>query len=222
MKGTRRLKKTKRRLKKYNRKRKQSKQRKQMKQRKQSKRNVGKGLKELIEASKVGNVGDVRTQLNAEDNIINAHYHDRRREFGSTPLHVACRNNQVDIIRILLENGADPNSVDDFGQTPLIELMLMDTDNTNINNDVSVAIELLLEHGADINAKDDENDTALMYAVHAKKKTAVDVLLANYPDLHLVDGRGRTVLQIAQEKGDGDIVEAIEEAIAEENVPRLK
>ena len=220
---------TKRRIKRnYKKKRKtrirnQKKQSKQSKQRKQSNRNrnMGKGLKELIEASIVGNVGDVRTQLNTGDNIINAHYRDRR-ETGSTALHVACRNNRIDVIRILLDNGADPNSVDDFGQTPLIELMLMDTDQLNIGRDVSAAIELLLERGADINAKDDDNETALMLAIMTKNKRAVDVLLENRADLHLTDDRGRTVLQIAQDNGNGDIVEAIEEAIAQENIPVLK
>jgi ankyrin repeat protein len=185
---------------------------------KRYKRRDGKGLKELIEASIVGNVEAVRAQLNTEDNIINARYNDRRREFGSTALHVACRNNKVDVIRVLLENGADPNSVDDFGQTPLIELMLMEND-----GNVSAAIELLLEHGADINAKDDEDTTALMYACLSKNKNAVDVLLENRADIHLRDNTGKTALQIAQDKGNADIVEAIEAAIVEEeHVPILK
>jgi len=185
---------------------------------KRYKRRDGKGLKELIEASIVGNVEAVRAQLNTEDNIINARYNDRRREFGATALHVACRNNKVDVIRVLLENGADPNSVDDFGQTPLIELMLMEND-----GNVSAAIELLLEHGADINAKDDEDTTALMYACLSKNKNAVDVLLENRADIHLRDNTGKTALQIAQDKGNADIVEAIEAAIVEEeHVPILK
>jgi len=185
---------------------------------KRYKRAIGRGLKELIEASIVGNVEAVRAQLNTEDNIINARYNDRRREFGATALHVACRNNKVDVIRVLLENGADPNSVDDFGQTPLIELMLMEND-----GNVTAAIELLLEHGADINAKDSEDTTALMFACLSNNKNAVDVLLENRADIHLRDFMGRTALQIAQEKGNGEIVEAIEAAIVqEEHVPILK
>jgi ankyrin repeat protein len=39
--------------------------------------------------------------------------------FGWTALHAAAYQGRNDIIRILVENGANPNIMDIFGQTPL-------------------------------------------------------------------------------------------------------
>ena len=44
---------------------------------------------------------------------------DVRDEFGGTPLHWAVRQRQIDVTRLLLEHGADPNAVDKHSQTPL-------------------------------------------------------------------------------------------------------
>jgi ankyrin repeat protein len=44
---------------------------------------------------------------------------DVRDEFGGTPLHWAVRQHKIDVTRLLLEHGADPNAVDKHSQTPL-------------------------------------------------------------------------------------------------------
>jgi len=38
---------------------------------------------------------------------------------GSTPLHIATRYGNLDVVELLLEYGADPNVKDNKGKTPL-------------------------------------------------------------------------------------------------------
>lgn len=40
-------------------------------------------------------------------------------QFGESLIHLACRRADLDTVRYLLENGANPLAVDDFGRTPL-------------------------------------------------------------------------------------------------------
>lgn len=57
----------------------------------------------------------------------------------STPLHVAVKFNQSTIVKMLLENGANPNTVDFLGETPLV--IAKKQNNSNI-------VILLQEYGA--------------------------------------------------------------------------
>ncbi len=68
-----------------------------------------------------------------------------------TPLHHAISVHNPDIVRSLLEQGADVNA------RPPKHLYL----HTAARSQDSEILELLLEHGADVTAKDDEGDTAL-------------------------------------------------------------
>lgn len=61
---------------------------------------------------------------------------------GVTYLLVAIINDRLDIVKLLLENGADPNCVDAQGRTPLV--MALETKKPNA---IQIAIELL-RHGA--------------------------------------------------------------------------
>ena len=58
---------------------------------------------------------------------------------GRTPIHVACLEGQLQVIRYLLEKGASPHVLDNHGQTPLHDA---------IRSDNEEAILLLREFGA--------------------------------------------------------------------------
>lgn len=58
---------------------------------------------------------------------------------GRTPIHVACLEGQLQVIRYLLEKGASPHVFDNHGQTPLHDA---------IRSDNEEAILLLREFGA--------------------------------------------------------------------------
>jgi len=96
---------------------------------------------------------------------------------GGTPLQVYCRtySKPAEILKLLLENGADPNKHSDYykglnastghfeitKQTPLIVFC-----NSYYAEDLEV-VRLLIEYGANVNHKDSEGRTALFYATHS-------------------------------------------------------
>lgn len=75
---------------------------------------------------------------------------------GSTPLHIAARYAYTNIIKMLLESGANAKIKDHNGWTALHEAVLA------LNN--QEVIELLLKYGAEINAKTNDGHTPLKLA----------------------------------------------------------
>ncbi len=73
----------------------------------------------------------------------------------ATPLHSATTMNQTEVIGLLLEKGADPNSSSEGGQGPLF---------VAAREGRVEAAQLLLAHGADMNRKDRNGFTPLSIA----------------------------------------------------------
>lgn len=67
-------------------------------------------------------------------------------------LHIAAQDNQIEIIKRLLKNGANPNARNELDQTPLLLAAL---------NGHEEAAKLLLANGAEVNAQDYSGLTAL-------------------------------------------------------------
>ncbi len=81
------------------------------------------------------------------------------RKYGNTLLKIALRFEQEELIKLLLENGADPNQRSLFDDPPLWDLMYCD-DKPEYGLRVA---RMLLEHGADPNAEWDR-ETLYNYA----------------------------------------------------------
>jgi ankyrin repeat protein len=80
---------------------------------------------------------------------------DSENSIGETPLIVACKRNNNDIVEFLIHKGANLNKRDSQkGFTALHVSVIMD----NIN-----LVKLLVENGCDLNITNDENMTALKY-----------------------------------------------------------
>ena len=73
-----------------------------------------------------------------------------------TPLFLAAAYGHLDILRCLLENGADINASSADNCTPLMIAL----ENGKLN-----VVTFLIEHGANVDLKDDRGDTALHYAM---------------------------------------------------------
>ncbi|MCK5892868.1 MAG: ankyrin repeat domain-containing protein [Endozoicomonadaceae bacterium] len=89
-----------------------------------------------------------------------------------TPFSRAVESGNIEIVKTLLESGADPNSIEK-NMMPIVRA---------IRNDDYTMIKCLLEGGADINMHTDiknEKSTALEEAVRTKNSTMLEFLLEN-------------------------------------------
>ena len=77
----------------------------------------------------------------------------------------------IEVIRVLLEAGADVNSTDEKGNTILMECVQ--------NYEIPIkAIKLLLEYGADPNLKNQNGETAITLATQVKNSEILKLLLS--------------------------------------------
>jgi ankyrin repeat protein len=76
---------------------------------------------------------------------------------GQLPLHRACLRGDVDIVRLLIRRGADPNGKNDFEETAL---------HFACKRGNPVLLRELIEHGADVRAEDRAGKGALHHAAH--------------------------------------------------------
>ncbi|MEJ2665224.1 MAG: ankyrin repeat domain-containing protein, partial [Spirochaetia bacterium] len=102
--------------------------------------------------------------------------------------HCAYGNVSLDIIKLLIEHGADINKK---GYKEGGTVLFYAAQNSNFE-----LVEYLIKVGADINTRDDYGGTALMSAAWGGHAEMVLFLLKNGADPNLVDFDGRTALDI--------------------------
>jgi truncated hemoglobin YjbI len=150
-----------------------------------------------------------------------------RESYGRTLLHDVAGERSIEIVKMLLRLGADPNARDEGGHTPLycvgnacseengeavVRMLVEGGADVNVHDgvkhctalhiaarrgNVRVA-EALLDCGADIEARDILGDTPLRRAVNCAKPEVVALLLLRVADVHSRGSRGLTPWQAAR------------------------
>jgi ankyrin repeat protein len=115
-------------------------------------------------------------------------------EFRRSPLHYAAANGDVNEVRRLLAEGADPGTADAVGFTPL---------HFAAQEQHPAVVEVLLAAGADLRATDRWGNTPLWRAVftaHGDGSTATSLLAAG-ADPDVMNSTGISARQLAERMG---------------------
>ena len=156
----------------------------------------------LLQACKNNQKSVVLTFLKRGDVDVN-----KRDESGNTPLIYACLKSARDLVKLLLDNGADANLGNQKNRAPLH--FAAESGNYQI-------FSLLLNAGADVNCTDNNGVTPLMVLAQNGRTDAALKLLQNPEiDISIKDNDSRMAIDYATTSGLRDLVQALSAAEAE-------
>ena len=166
--------------------------------------------------------------------LVNEADHTVQDSSGSSALHEAVRYGNIDVIKALLDSGANVNAKDNLGKTPVMIIsprekaqeiykllisyradltekdMFGDTVLHNaimVNSDVET-VAILTNNGADINTRNKEGVTPLHIAIQKDNPAVARLLTENGADIHTVDAKGKSSLVMAL-SGSQQMLEAV-------------
>lgn len=124
-----------------------------------------------------------------------------------TPLHIACRHNQIEVVKYLLSKDANVEAKNKFNETPL----LIATKNRNL-----AIVKLLVTAGANVNTKNKKKEHALHLATVKNDIKIMKILLDSLADENLrkkyleqADKEGMRPLHIASYYGKEEAVKLL-------------
>ena len=100
------------------------------------------------------------------------------------------KDSQVEILRILLEHGADPNAINNFGATPI---------HFRAVEGSTQAVELLLSYKANPNLRCKNGSTPLSLAIEFGHLETIKALLVGKADPNIPGHNGKSCIQLANE-----------------------
>jgi cytohesin len=149
----------------------------------------------FFKAVKEGNKGEVTRLLNADPGLL-----EERGEYtGKRPLAEAAEHGQLDMVKLLIERGADASAKGAFGRMALHEAAYCGNEET---------VAFLLEQAPQANSRDRFSRTPFMWACVAGHVGAARILLQHVGDqaLHETDLDGDTALHLAAYNGHEEAV----------------
>lgn len=140
----------------------------------------------FYEAVVCGLTDEVQEQLAEKPELLHNHAPD-----GFTPIALACYFERIDMVRMMLEKGADPN----IGANNISKVNALHAAVARNNYELC---KMLIENGANVNAGQMENVTPLHSAAHRGNLQIIQLLVDNGADINLKMDNGDTTMSIAQ------------------------
>ncbi len=97
---------------------------------------------------------------------------------GATALHIAAREKNLEIAKVLVENGADVNAIDNEGWTPLMRASLAGD---------AALVTFLLEKNADASGVNSANESAIMQATQSDCDKCLAVMFEKFNFIKMMD-----------------------------------
>lgn len=188
--------------------------------------------KTFLDAVEGGDLNTVQKFLSKDPRLISIRDNRKKAAEGS-PLELAIRGGHVDIVKLLLSRGANPNERNPRGTGPLhwaakagraelVEVLVRYGSDVNgrigeFNHPPlcfatsTEVTEALIANGADISLRDKSlsSSTPLHSIAGSGQTEAAEVLLAHGADIEVEDSFGRTPLHRATRSGRGKMVELL-------------
>ncbi|RYP68260.1 hypothetical protein DL771_006762 [Monosporascus sp. 5C6A] len=132
--------------------------------------------------------------------LLTERKYDAKSTEGRMALGTSCERGNVEVVKLLLENGADLTITKKDGWTPLHA--------ASVNGHVEV-VKLLLEKGADVTTADNNGNTPLLAASATGRVEVVKLLLENGADATIASNNGWTPLNSASDNGHVEVVKLL-------------
>ena len=107
----------------------------------------------------------------------------------------------TDIVKLLVQSGADLNATNECGMTALMLACVQRTHSI---------VSILIRAGANLDIADTNKYTALMHATLETNEAVVKDLLDSGADIHAIDNNGKTALDISNIRKQLNIIRLIE------------
>lgn len=160
----------------------------------------------FIKACEENDVNFVIDALRTDNSLANATSTGR---YGNSALMVASSKGYTEIVKLLIDNGADVNKRSCIGSTALYSAL--DSEEWGVIKNQSLKIvALLINAGADVNVKDFHGSTPLSIAAARGYYNIVQLLLVNGANVNEREpgpfGSGSTALDMAEMGGHKNVM----------------
>ena len=118
-------------------------------------------------------------------------------DYDYTPLMIAALRNDYDMVKFLVEKGADVNAKTHSEYSSVVTPLLLSLDYEHIESrydENSSVAEFLINNGADINVKNNHGETPLMYASKLHNIKVVELLIQKGANINAFNNYGNTAL----------------------------
>ena len=138
----------------------------------------------------VGDIEGVSDAIGKDEEKLNA----TEEEDGAKPLHWAVRHNREDMVKRLMELGADVEASDKDGETPLLHAC---------RDGRASMVRLLVGFGANMAVTGLDGQTSLHRVADRGREGALNALISLGAEINARDAKGRTPLHLASAKAKG-------------------